>query len=124
MSKKTTSKKNDAATKTATEDKPIRKMSTTLNRYRVNYQPSLAAGGRKSLNNGDDLASLLSGLEPKGVATLAEIVLGLAKGELVAKYEHLNPGQQRMNSGNRIRAAIKRGDITIKDVQKANKKAA
>ena len=96
-----------------------RKMASTLNRYKPMYVQSVAASGAKSQNNGDDLAAFLSALTPEAVAILAEKVLGLEPGFLVAKYERLNPGQMRMNSGNRIRAAIKRGELTTEAVRKA-----
>ena len=96
-------------------------MAQTLAKYKAGYETTVAYSGAKSQNNGDDLASLLAGLDPKSVCRLAEAVLGLEAGELWAKYEHLNPGQQRMNSGNRIRAAVKRGDLTFDDVQSAQK---
>lgn len=96
-----------------------RRMSATLNKYKPQYVQSVAASGAKSQNNGDDLAAFLSALTPEAVVALAEKVLGLEAGELVAKYDRLNPGQKRMNSGNRIRAAIKRGDLTVEEVRKS-----
>jgi hypothetical protein len=95
------------------EKAATRSMSATLNRYRATYEPSIACGGRKSLNNGDDLASLLAGLEPEQVIKLAELALDLEVGSLQTKYDSLNPGQKRMNAGNRLRAAIKRGDLEL-----------
>ena len=62
---------------------------------------------------------MLAGAEPLAVIWAAERLLGLESGELATKYAHLNPGQKRMNAGNRIRAAIKRGDATIDDLKKA-----
>jgi hypothetical protein len=103
------------------DEAEAKSMSKTLEKYRVAYEPSISASGRKSLNNGDDLAHFLSGMDPLNVITLAEVALGLEHGTLLDKYRHLNRGQQRMNAGNRIRAAIKRGDITYKDVEKAAK---
>ena len=41
------------------------------------------------------------------MADLADKVLGVPKGTHFAKYQHLNNGQIRMNSGNRIRQAWK-----------------
>lgn len=96
-----------------------RRMASTLNKYKPRYAESIAASGAKSQNNGDDLAAFLSALTPEAVCQLAEKVLGLESGFLVQKYSGLNPGQQRMNSGNRIRAAIKRGDLTTEEVRKA-----
>jgi hypothetical protein len=97
------------------------RMSKTLDRYKPQYKETVAYSGAKSQNNGDGIAEILAGLTPEAVCHTAERLLGLENGELVAKYQHLNPGQQRMNSGNRIRAALKRGDATIDEVKKAAK---
>ena len=93
-----------------------RDMSSTLRKYRVRYQATTAYSGRASLNNGDAIAEFLEGMEPIDVMKAAEQILGLENGELVARYENLNPGQQRMNAGNRLRAALKRGDIKPEDL--------
>lgn len=118
----TTMTRNTTRTNEKTEDKTeVKSMSKTLLKYRQKYEPSICANGRKSLNNGDSLAHLLASLDPATVVALAERVLGLPKDELWAKYQHLNRGQQRMNAGNRIRGAVKRGDTTITKVKKALK---
>ena len=93
-----------------------RAMGATLERYRASYTPATSASGRPSLHNGDDLATLLSGISPNDVARTAMAVLGEGVGDLVERYSRLNPGQIRMNSGNRIRAAIKKGLITVDEV--------
>lgn len=90
-----------------------RDMSATLLKYRQRYTPTTAYSGRASLNNGDPIADHFAGMSPLEVMQEAERLLGLDNGELVARYENLNPGQQRMNAGNRVRAAIKRGDLDI-----------
>ena len=82
--------------------------SETLKKYREKYTSSKTALGNNSAHCGDDVAAALAALEPDDVVLLAEKLLKI---ELVAKYEKLNPGQRRMNAGNRIRAAVKRGDI-------------
>lgn len=94
-------------------------MASTLARYREKYEVSVSPSGRKSLNNGDPIAAALEGRDAQEVLTIAEQLLDFAPGELVAKYERLNPGQRRMNGGNRIRSAIKRGDITIDQLEAA-----
>jgi len=96
-----------------------RGMAGTLSKYREQYVPTVAASGRKSLSNGDELAQTLEYKDHVVVMKIAETVLGLEAGFLATKYEKLNNGAKRMNSGNRIRAAIKRGDITIEDVKAA-----
>ena len=100
------------------DEAETKNMSKTMQKYREGYEPSISASGRKSLNTGDAIAHLLAGLEPLAVMQAAEVVLGLEDGELVTKYEKLNRGQQRMNAGNRIRSAAKRGDITVADLEK------
>lgn len=107
----------------AMEEAEGRRMAQILRKYAQTYEPSISASGRKSLNSGDDVAHLLAGMEPVQTIQVAERVLGMEAGTLLARYEHLNRGQQRMNAGNRIRAAIKRGDITIDDLKKAMKAA-
>ena len=93
-----------------------RNMSETLRQYRQGYEASTSYSGVKSLNNGDDVAHFLDGMSPAEVLAAAERILGFEDGELVTKYAHLNAGQQRMNGGNRIRAALKREDITTDDL--------
>ena len=95
-------------------------MADTLKRYRDkegHYQPTKAYSGRKSLSIGDEVALFLDGMTPTEVMAAAERILGLHEGELVDRYNHLNLGQQRMNGGNRLRAALKRGDIKTTDLK-------
>ena len=99
------------------ESEASREMSATLAKYRSRYTVSVAPSGRKSLNNGDEIAEILEGRDAKEVLVIAEQLLGLEAGELQVKYERLNVGQKRMNGGNRIRSAIKRGDVTVDDLR-------
>lgn len=71
------------------------------------YQKARAASGAISRNNGDGVASILSKLTLDETYDVAAELLDASLGELVAKYSHLNAGQQRMNLGNRIRAKVK-----------------
>lgn len=87
------------------------RMSRKLQEARQGYEQTQAYSGNLSADNADAVAQALRGLSPKQVVEAAERILGLEPGELWAKYERLNPGQQRMNAGNRIRGAIKRGDV-------------
>ena len=93
-----------------------RGMSETLSRYRASYETTISYSGRKSLSNGDAIAQFLEMVAPDAVMTQAERILGLEAGFLTEKYQNLNEGQKRMNSGNRLRAALKRGDITPVDL--------
>ena len=86
------------------------KMAETLNKYRSRYVPTLSAKGKKSLCNGDPLALLLSGLDLPALFALAASV-GLVDCE--ERYQSLNPGQKRMNVGNRLRAMVKKGTAAI-----------
>lgn len=95
------------------------KMASTLNKYRTGYEDTASHSGRLSKHNGDDVAAALAGAAPEAVIAAAELLLSLEVGELAAKYAHLNPGQRRMNAGNRIRAAVKRGDLDAVAVTKA-----
>lgn len=93
------------------------KMAQTLRKYRGGYQPGLAYSGRKSLNSGDAVAAAMHELSPAKSIALAEDLLKLEPGTLSAKYGHLNPGQQRMNAGNRIRAAFKDGQFSYGEME-------
>lgn len=103
---------------TQEDDKP-KTMSSQLQAARLRYEPCVSYSNRLSLHNGDDVASLLQGATPEAVMGAAEVLLGLKEGELVTRYAHLNPGQRRMNSGNRIRAAFKNERITLDQIQTA-----
>lgn len=92
-------------------------MSSTLSKYRAKYEPSISANGRKSLNTGDDFARLVVGASAAEVCSLADAIFEAGEGHHAARYSKLNIGQQRMNSGNRVRAAIKRGDAAFETVQ-------
>lgn len=76
--------------------KYVRKISGKLN---------LSASGNATMDNGDELARKLRGLGLDDVYAQASKVLGESQAALRAKYEHLNEGMQRMNLGNRMRAA-------------------
>ena len=79
------------------------KMAETLRAARVRYTKTKRPLGSASADCGDQIARFLRDFEPLEVAAIANKVLVLAPGSLEEKYAHLNPGQIRMNSGNRIR---------------------
>jgi hypothetical protein len=91
-------------------------MSATLRKHRGAYKATKAASGNKSLDNGDPIATMLRGLLPEQVVALAQAILVPNEGEAIpdlgAKYAHLNKGQRRMNAGNLIRNANKRGELS------------
>jgi hypothetical protein len=97
-------------------DKPS--MTDQLREARKRYTVSKSSKGSTSAHNGDDLATLLAGCSPEDVCATAEKLANLKAGELVKKYGHLNPGQVRMCSGNRIRAMVKKEAVTVDDVAK------
>lgn len=102
------------------ENEQARAMSKTLNRYKGGYKPTTAYSGAASLNNGDLIARTLAGATPEVVALLADRVMGEEDGHHAVRYASLNPGQIRMNSGNRVRAYAKRGDgETAEVIEKA-----
>jgi len=98
------------------EDAPKMNMSGKMAQYRPTYVPATSYSGRKSLNNGDTVAQFLEGMAPTDVLRIAEDLLGLKTGELAERYINMGAGHQRMNAGNLIRFAIKRGDLTAKDL--------
>ena len=92
----------------------FRKMSDTLRAKRGGYFQTIASSGKASLDNGDGIAIALRGASPQQVLQVAQEIADEAGTaiDLKSKYAKLNLGQVRMNSGNRIRGAIKRGDLT------------
>lgn len=94
-------------------------MSGTLNKYRPTYVKTVNFSGSASVDNGDEVAELLRGLNPDETCAIADHLFGEIPGTHFAKYQYLNRGQRRMNAGNRIRALIKRGEKTAADLQAA-----
>lgn len=72
--------------------------------------------GNTSVHCGDELARFLVGKSLEQVYDIAAKAFGPGNG-LKARYSHLNVGQQRMNVGNRLRAAMKDGLINISQLQ-------
>jgi hypothetical protein len=72
---------------------------------RINRKPSncKTSKGRNSLDNGDRVALMLRGKQLEVVYEIAAKLLNISKSELLLRYNHLNPGQQRMCLGNRLR---------------------
>jgi hypothetical protein len=100
---------------------PGQKMAKQLREARVRYVKAKSYRGSVSAHNGDELANLLAGCSPEEAMHLAAVVVAQTDEnpcDPVAKYSHLNPGQQRMNSGNLIRARVKKGLITVDEVAK------
>ena len=114
--KRTKAKRTNKKVKQVKADKPS--MTDQLREARKRYTVSKSSMGSTSAHNGDDLATLLAGCSPEDVCATAEKLADLKAGELVKQYGHLNPGQVRMCSGNRIRAMVKKETVTVDDVAK------
>lgn len=71
----------------------------------VHDKEKRTAGGHVSVHNGDEIANKLIGKDLDQVYTIAARTLKEDEAELRKKYKHLNIGMQRMNLGNRMRAA-------------------
>lgn len=71
------------------------------------YKQYRRQDGVLSVDNGDDVAAKLRGMDLVRVYAYAAGVLNESVEGLKARYEHLNPGMQRMNLGNRVRAFLK-----------------
>jgi hypothetical protein len=70
---------------------------------RTKYTPTRSASGAKSLHNGDPVAEALAGLAIQDLYKVADTMIG--ENDFRKKYAKLNVGMQRMNVGNRLRAA-------------------
>lgn len=82
-----------------------------------NYVKGLGStpSGRDTIDIDDDVAKQLRGMDFESAAkAVAKAVTSLGEkttaAELMGKYEHLNPGMQRMNLGNKLRGAMKRAE--------------
>lgn len=81
-------------------------LASTIRAHRSQYKTVEAPGGKKTQNNGDQVAQALLRITRE---VMAEFVLAKQPG---LSYAHLNPGHQRMCYGNKIRAWFKQGDQT------------
>lgn len=75
--------------------------------YLPRYTKTKMADGSTHLDNGDVVAAQLRGKTLEEVYEVVADKLGCSEKELIARYSHLNPGQQRMNLGNRLRGFYK-----------------
>ena len=79
------------------------RMARQLKAARVRYMKTKRPSGAASADNADVIAKALRDHEPLEVCEIADKVFKLPIGSHESKYSKLNPGQKRMNSGNRIR---------------------
>lgn len=96
------------------EEEETGTMASQLRKYRERYQSCIAASGSKSLNNGDLLAQFLEYKDHDAVMALADEHTPIEGQTHAQRYAKLNNGQKRMNAGNKLRAAIKKGDLEVR----------
>ena len=99
---------NQATQEASTEEK--KEPAVRINRDR--YTATKTASGQKSLNNGDEVAATLDGLN---IDELFKIGVTMLEEDFTEKYSKLNVGMQRMNMGNRLRAKVKTIDADEKN---------
>lgn len=90
-------------------------MTKTRRCVNTTYDPShyvkaKSKSGHATLHNGDSIAQKLATMDLDDIYSYTATVLKMPKQELIDKYAHLNTGMQRMCLGNRIRAALKKGN--------------
>lgn len=96
------------------EESPAKTMAEKLRRARERYVVGVSASGNKSAHTDDDLAAFLEAKPLEDVLALADEFTPLDKGTHADRYAHLNLGSRRMNAGNKIRAALRRGDLQFR----------
>lgn len=95
-------------------DEEQQSLSSQIRKYRNRYKRAhITKSGERSVSNGDPVAIALQGLDPEEVCELADELFSQPEGFHDTKYSGLNPGHRRMCAGNRIRAAVKRGDVIV-----------
>jgi molybdopterin converting factor small subunit len=117
-------KKPAKATKQAAKPKAEKKPKVVTTgsvipaHYRAEYAKTkievavVGEDGKKSkkaktvVDNGDEVAALLRGKDLDSVYALVAKRTGVATTDLQKRYSHLNVGMQRMNLGNKLRAAL------------------
>ncbi|MGV0949787.1 MAG: hypothetical protein ACOYB3_03885 [Azonexus sp.] len=82
-------------------------MSNSLTEARRKYIKHVRADGVTIYHCGDEVAVALLDRTPEEVAALADKICREVAGYHAQRYDHLNPGQVRMNSSNRIRGALR-----------------
>lgn len=97
------------------EEEPL-EMSDILAKYRHTYVKTTKADGRVSMDKGDEVAEALRSLSLGEVLALADIATGATFGTHAERYQGLNLGSQRMNAGNRIRAAVRKQQVDLKAI--------
>ena len=96
----------DATQPADSDDEEHESRSIVKPEYKQHYA-KVKIGKHHTQDSGDELAVMLRGKDLDEVYEMASDILDVEAVDLYAKYEHLNPGQQRMVLGNRIRHAMK-----------------
>jgi len=98
-------------------------MSSALNKARKYYDTYARPTGKKSMDNGDEIATLLrSAKDMQETCKIAADILSKATEdiwdaiELLQRYSHLNPGHQRMCVGNLVRGKIKKAGVNLAEI--------
>lgn len=88
-------------------------LACTIRQHRKRYSVALAPSGKKTANNGDDVARIL-------LATPLSALSAFVMARFGKRYDHLNTGHERMCCGNLVRAFAKKGDTEVLDWLAAN----
>ena len=99
------------------EEEEGSKMAETIRKYREDYIKTVSYSGNNSLDNGDEVAEVLRGMSPNETCALADKVFQQEPMHHWERWQHLNAGSRRMNAGNRIRGAVKRGEVTAQELR-------
>jgi hypothetical protein len=83
------------------------RITPDLDKYKVSHDVRTESGA-PSMDIGDATAKLLRGKTLEETYKIAAKLLDASEKSLRDRYTHLNPGQQRMCLGNRLRAAAKK----------------
>lgn len=105
----------------AEADRPVRPAGTsnlanTIRSHRGNYNPMLHPNGKKTQNNGDEIAVLLLSIPMNVLKAYAAMKFD------GKSYDHLNPGHARMCIGNLIRAAARKDPSVLEALRDAQPK--
>jgi hypothetical protein len=75
--------------------------------------PAPAPAPKRAASGSDPVAQMLNGRDLDFVYATVCAALAVNESATRSKYAHLNPGQQRMCLGNRLRAAWKKGQVAL-----------
>lgn len=77
--------------------------SIVKSEYKARYLNTRSATGSSSKICGDAISVMMNGQTVERCAEIVAEHTGDSAADLLSRYEHLNPGQRRMNIGNRLR---------------------